>query len=82
MLTLDGQVGPFDSEHFFAYFEDTDLGFRCLQQNIGFFILSVPLIHIGKQTTKNMNIQQLYLQSKAAFAAKWRNKLVKHSRKN
>ena len=74
LLIIKGQDGPFDSKNFFAYFEDTDLGFRSKQQNIIFHIYPLPISHIGQQTSKFLNTNQLYLNSKYNFIKKWKIK--------
>lgn len=71
-LISANEFGPFDTKNFFVYFEDTDLGFRCKQKNIGFCLMPTPLIHIGKQTSKFLNISKLYLNSKTNFIKKWK----------
>ena len=76
-LILPGNDGPFDAKSFFCYFEDTDLGFRSLMKKIKFDLHPVPLVHIGKQTSKNMNVSQLYLQSREVFVKKWKNQILK-----
>jgi len=63
----------FFDERFFAYFEDTDLGFRIKEKNINFIIQDVPVFHFGKQTSKQLNTYKLYLESKQKFEDKWIN---------
>lgn len=60
-------------ERFFVYFEDTDLGFRAHQKGIEFSLVEVPVVHFGKQSSKQLNISQLYLNSKKIFEDKWKN---------
>lgn len=59
-------------ERFFAYFEDTDLGFRIKNKNIKFIIQEVPVIHFGKQTSRQLNTYELYINSKKKFEDKWK----------
>jgi len=63
----------FFDERFFAYFEDTDLGFRIKQKEIPFIIKEIPVIHFGKQTSKQLNTYKLYLESKTKFEEKWKS---------
>jgi GT2 family glycosyltransferase len=58
-------------ERFSLYFEDTDIGFRCLQKGINFIIYKLPLSHIGKQTSKKLNISKYYTDSRQKFIKKW-----------
>lgn len=70
---LDAGKGPFDEQTFFLYYEDTDLGFRALKQNLKFHIIETPLKHIGKQTSKLLNTNKYYLESRGKFLKKWRS---------
>lgn len=60
-------------ERFFVYFEDTDLGFRCHKKNIGFKVVDIPVVHFGKQSSKQLNVRDLYLKSKKIFEEKWKD---------
>jgi GT2 family glycosyltransferase len=71
---LETGDGPFDSKTFFLYFEDTDLSFRAKSLNIDFMLIDTPLKHIGKQTSKLLNISKHYSESKVKFLNKWNNK--------
>lgn len=70
-LILPGNDGPFDAKTFFCYFEDTDLGFRALKNKMSFKLYDVPIVHIGKQTSKKINTSALYMESKQKFIKKW-----------
>lgn len=59
------------SEEFFCYFEDTDLSFRAKELNIPFFIVNVPVVHFGKQSSKQLNTHLLYQNSRNIFIKKW-----------
>ncbi len=61
----------FSEEFGLAYFEDTDLSFRARQLGIPFKIIDVPVIHFGKQTSKQLNIAKLYQEAKSIFVKKW-----------
>jgi GT2 family glycosyltransferase len=82
MLVLDDQKGPFDANTFFVYYEDTDCSLRAQQLNIKFVIYPLPIVHIGKQTSKLINTSQLYLQSKEKFIKKWVKKVYANKTKN
>jgi GT2 family glycosyltransferase len=66
-----GLNGPFDDETFFAYFEDTDLGFRAKEMGIKFVNHKVPMHHVGQQTSKKIGLSKLYVESKSKFIKKW-----------
>lgn len=70
-LIPNGCDGPFDSKSFWVYYEDTDLGCRAYRNGVKFFLYSVPVYHIKKQTSKLLNTSQLYLNAKAKFIEKW-----------
>jgi len=73
-MYLKDSDGPFDSKSFFVYFEDTDLGFRAIRQNIQFMQIDVAPIHIGQVTSSLINTGKLYKASKRAFEKKWKKK--------
>ncbi|NJO18391.1 MAG: glycosyltransferase [Thioploca sp.] len=54
-----------------AYFEDVDLSFRAKELGIGFEIVDVPVMHIGKMTSKKVGLSELYLDAKKKFIEKW-----------
>jgi GT2 family glycosyltransferase len=61
----------FSEEFGLAYFEDTDLSFRARKMNIPFKVIQVPVVHFGKQTSKQLNVHQLYKQARQIFVKKW-----------
>lgn len=67
--TLPPQI--FSEEFGLAYFEDTDLGFRARQKNIKMQVVPVPVVHFGKQSSKQINTADLYLQARDIFIKKW-----------
>jgi len=68
----DNPVPQIFSEEFgLAYFEDTDLGFRARKLNIPMQVVSVPVVHFGKQTSRELNTHQLYQQARQIFVKKW-----------
>lgn len=64
----------FSEEFGLAYFEDTDLSFRARKLNIGFEVVDIPVVHFGKQTSKQLNTHALYTQARGIFIKKWGNK--------
>lgn len=78
-LTLPEYDGPFTEEFGIAYFEDTDLSFRAKELGMKFKIVDVPVMHIGKVTSKKLNTLSLYLPAKRKFIEKWQNRLSKKS---
>lgn len=59
------------SEDFFCYFEDTDLSFRARKLGINMFVVDVPVVHFGKQSSKQLNTYQLYTKARQIFVKKW-----------
>lgn len=72
-LSDNGTHQEYFDERFFVYFEDTDLGFRARQLGINFKVLQIPVVHFGKQSSKNLNTYKLYTDSKKIFEEKWSN---------
>lgn len=70
-LIINGYLGPF-SEEYFCYFEDTDLGWRSRQLNIPFKVVSIPVVHFGKQTSSQLNTHKLYSEARKVFIKKWK----------
>ncbi|CAB4196511.1 WcaA Glycosyltransferases involved in cell wall biogenesis [uncultured Caudovirales phage] len=69
-LIINNYLGPF-SEEFFCYFEDTDLGFRSKKNGIAMNIVDIPVVHFGKQTSKQLNTYELYKSARKIFVNKW-----------
>jgi GT2 family glycosyltransferase len=69
-LKLPEYLGPF-TEEFTTYFEDTDLSLRAQELGIPLRMVSVPVRHLGKMTSKKLDTLRLYLPAKAKFIAKW-----------
>ena len=64
----------FSEEFGIAYFEDTDLSFRAKQKGIKFKVVSVPVVHFGKVTSKQLNTSKLYSEARQIFVKKWAGK--------
>lgn len=61
------QTGPF-KEFTLAYFEDTYMGFQARALNIPMKVVSgINVFHLGKSTSKTMNLSELYLSSRQKF---------------
>lgn len=65
----------FSEEFGLAYFEDTDLSFRARKLDISFEVIEIPVVHFGKQTSKQLNTHLLYSNAKTIFFKKWVNRL-------
>lgn len=61
----------FSEEFGLAYFEDTDLSFRARKLKMDFTVVRVPVVHFGKQTSKQLNVHKLYSEAKLIFTKKW-----------
>jgi O-antigen biosynthesis protein len=68
------QTGPFE-EAFPMFFEDASLSFAAKELGILLEIVPVPIRHFGHLTTKRLDINGLYRQSRAIFTEKWKTKL-------
>jgi GT2 family glycosyltransferase len=64
----------FSEEFGLAYFEDTDLSFRARKLGIPFEVAEVPVVHFGKQTSKQLNTHLLYQNARKIFVKKWSGK--------
>jgi GT2 family glycosyltransferase len=73
-LIINSYAGPFSEEFGIAYFEDTDLSFRAKLLDIAFKVIEIPVVHFGKQTSKQLNTHQLYSQARKIFVEKWKSK--------
>lgn len=74
-LKLEGCGGPFDSKSFFCYFEDSDLGFRATSLDIPLKLIRLPVQHIGKISSSQLNTLKLYTESRKIFINKWKDKI-------
>ncbi len=72
-LQLKEYRGPF-TEEFTTYFEDTDLSFRARELGIELKVVSVPVHHFGKATSKKLDTLKLYLPAKEKFIEKWKTR--------
>lgn len=76
-LILPEYKGPFSEEFGLAYFEDTDLGFRAKMSKIDSVIVDIPVVHFGKQTSKQLNTYELYNSARKIFVEKWKHQKIK-----
>jgi GT2 family glycosyltransferase len=72
-LVESPNLGPFNADKYFAYFEDTHLGFLAKKLDIDFKLYPVPLKHFGKMTSTKLNMNKLYTDSKYTFIQTWLN---------
>lgn len=61
----------FSEEFGLAYFEDTDLSFRARKLGIEFHVVDIPVVHFGRQSSKQINTALLYQQARKIFVKKW-----------
>ncbi len=71
-LIINDYKGPFSEEFGLAYFEDTDLGFRAKRQQIKNVLVDIPVVHFGKQTSRQLNTHDLYSKARKIFIQKWK----------
>jgi len=62
----------FSDEMYFCYFEDDDISFRARELGIKFEVVDIPVVHFGKQTSKQLNTYQLYKTAREVFIKKWK----------
>jgi len=73
-LILNNYDGPWN-ELFFAYFEDGDLSFRAKELGIEFREIKIPVHHFGRMTGRQLNLQDMYLKSRALFVKEWTGRI-------
>lgn len=71
-LIINSYIGPFSEEFGLAYFEDTDISLRARKLDIKMQIVNIPVVHFGKQTSKQLNTHQLYTKARQIFINKWK----------
>lgn len=74
-LTLKTEIGPFDSNNFFCFYEDTDLSFRATENGINFKLIDLPLVHFGHVTSNSIGTNKYYTESRNKFIEKWKSKI-------
>ena len=63
------------NEKFPMYFNDTDLSFRAKKLGIKLNVISLPdVVHFGKISATQLNINKLYNEGRAVFLQKWKKK--------
>jgi GT2 family glycosyltransferase len=50
-----------------TYFEDVFLSFRARRLNINLKLIKVPVIHLKRQTSKTMNLSEMYTSARIKF---------------
>ena len=73
-LIQDNSHGPF-SEEYFCYYEDTDASFTARKLSIPFKVVSISVVHFGKQTSSQLNTHKLYTEARKIFVEKWKDKI-------
>lgn len=64
-------IGPF-SEDYFCYFEDSHMGKLAHKLNIPLKVVKVPIVHLGKVSSAQLNTRNLYLRAQKIFKDNWR----------
>jgi O-antigen biosynthesis protein len=73
--TVNKSIPQIFSEEFgLAYFEDTDLSFRARKLGINMEVVEIPVVHFGKQSSKQLNTAKLYNEARQIFVKKWSGK--------
>lgn len=67
--------GPWNELFYPAYFEDNDLSFRCRKMGIDMKLINLPIHHFGRMTGRQLNLKDMYLQSREIFIQEWKEKL-------
>lgn len=70
-LVENGNVGPFRSDLYFCYFEDTHCSFRAKELGIPLKVIKLPLHHFGRMTGKKLNLSKMYHESREKFIKIW-----------
>lgn len=75
ILVSNGNIGPFRSDLYSSYFEDSDLSFRARKLKLELTLMANNSVkHFGRITSKQLNIAKLYNESKSSFLKEWKNK--------
>jgi GT2 family glycosyltransferase len=61
------------NEKYPFYFDDTDLSFRAREAGIPIKVVSVPVVHFGKISAAQLNIQSLYTDARKIFVEEWKD---------
>src|ERR1019366_74356 len=64
--------GPFSEEFGKAYFEDTNIGFLATKLGIAMKVIDVPLIHLGRKSSAQLDTAKLYNEARQIFIKKWK----------
>lgn len=75
-ITQGRAWGPWN-EMFINYFEDNDLTWRAKDLRITLDVISVPVHHFGRMTSKKLGLAEMYKKSQATFVELWAHKLGK-----
>lgn len=74
-LIENNNIGPFRSDLYFAYFEDTHLSFNATEMGIPLSLIANNSVnHFGKITSKQINTAKLYGESRKIFIGEWKKK--------
>jgi GT2 family glycosyltransferase len=70
---LDLGNGMIWNERYPFYFNDTDLSFRAREAGIPMVVIDVPVVHFGKISATQLNIQSLYTDARKVFVEEWKD---------
>jgi GT2 family glycosyltransferase len=70
-LKINNYTGPWSNDFPF-YYNDTDMGFRAKTLGINMILFDLPLVHLGKASSNQLNINKLYNEGKQTFIKKWK----------
>lgn len=70
-LKINDYIGPWSNDFPF-YYNDTDMGFRAKQIGINLVLYDLPIVHLGKASSNQLNINKLYNEGKQTFIKKWK----------
>jgi GT2 family glycosyltransferase len=71
---LDLSLNQVWNESLPMYFNDGDLSFRARKLNIKMDLISLPVVHFGKISSSQLNVNKLYNEGKKIFCKKWLKK--------
>lgn len=74
-LIENNNLGPFRSDLYFSYYEDSHLGFRAKELGIKLSLIPNDYVyHFGKITSKQINTLKLFNQSRKTFINYWKER--------
>jgi|SRR5271166_4665693 len=71
-ISVDNKVW---NEEFPFYFNDTDLSFRARELGVPLKVIGLPVVHFGKVSARQLNVNKLYNEGRTKFIKHWSNKV-------